>query len=194
VSEILVRQFHLERATINTDEDGHTMIIRAVPWDVEVPIGPNAVESFDRSAFDAQMPAAHRVPIMLGHPSSHAGRGLNDFLIGRFRSMEAGTDGLMVEARVARTQAGEEALQLYHDGVLDEASIGFKDMGTRESRRGVTRVFHRMKAHLDHLALVPSGAYGEVGAKVLAVREVTQDTGPRLADLERWARERAPRS
>lgn len=191
MSEILVRQFHLERATISSDDDGHTMTMRAVPWDVEAPIGPNAVELFDRSAFNAQVPAAHRIPLTLGHPKD--GMRVNDYLIGRFRSMEAGDDGLMVEARVARTQAGEEALQLYADGALDEVSVGFRDLGTRESRRGVVRVYRRMKAHLDHLALVPSGAYGEVGAKVLAVREAA-DGAPRLADLREWADRVAPRS
>lgn len=187
MSEILVRQFHLERADVATDGDGHTLVMRAVPWDQEATIGPNTVELFDRGAFNAQVPAAHRVPFTLGHPKE--GMKLNDYLIGRFLSMTPDDDGLNVEARVARTTAGEEALQLYADGVLDEVSIGFRDLGTKETRRGVTRVLRRMKAHLDHLALVPSGAYGQVGAKVLAMRDTT---GPTLADLQEWAGRVAP--
>lgn len=186
MSDIIVRQFHLERVGIENTGDGRTLTIRAVPWDVEVPVGPNEVESFDPAAFDHQAPAAFRVKLTLGHPKE--GQRINDYLVGGLRSMASGPDGLMVEARLAKTPAADDALALYEAEALDEVSVGFVDLGTKVTRRGNTKVLRRVKANLDHLALVPAGAYGKVGAKVLAVREEPEVTGPRLADLEAWAK------
>lgn len=177
--EILTRSFALVRAA--TGDDGRTLSIRAVPWDTEIQIAPGEWESFDRHAFDPQLPAASRLTLTLGHP--RPGDLITDSLIGRLASMEARDDGLHVQARVATTNAANEALTLVNDGVLDQVSIGFVDLKpTKLQRQGGGALWRRLAARLDHLALVAAGAYGE-GAKVLAVREEQEPTGPRLDDL-----------
>lgn len=175
--ELHTRSFALVRNAAAGD-DGRTLSIRAVPWDTEIQIGPAEFESFDRGAFDAQLRAAGRLKLTLGHPKP--GDRLTDSLIGNLTAMEARADGLHVQARVASSSAATEALALVNDGVLDQVSIGFIDLRSKREPRPGGTLFRRMAARLDHLALVGEGAYGE-GAKVLAIRE--EPTGPTLADL-----------
>lgn len=177
--EVLTRSYALVRAA--TADDGRTLAIQAVPWDTEIQIGPGEWESFDRAAFDPQLPAASRLTLTLGHP--RPGDLLTDSLIGRLASMEAGPEGLLVQARVASTGVANEALTLVNDGILDQVSIGFIDLKpTKQQRQGGGTLWRRVAARLDHVALVAAGAYGD-GAKVLAVRQEEERTGPTLADL-----------
>lgn len=174
--EVHHRSFALTRDA--TSEDGRTLSIRAVPWETEAEIGRDTVELFDPHAFDAQLRAAGRLKLTLGHPLP--GQLLTDSLIGSLTSMESRADGLHVQARVASSTAATEALALINDGVLDEVSIGFIDLRTARSKRDNVTVLRRMAARLHHLAVVGAGAYGD-GARILAVRE--EPTGPSLADL-----------
>jgi HK97 family phage prohead protease len=182
MNEILIRSYALERA-VTSEGDGRTLSIRAVPWDTEAVIGPDTVEVFDPGAFDKQIRAARHIKLTLGHP--RPGDLLTNSLIGSVSALESRKDGLHVQARMASSSTATEALALVNDGVLDQVSIGFVNHGTevRKLDNGGT-VLRRMVAHLDHLALVDAGAYGE-GAKVLAVRE--EPTGPTLADLRALA-------
>jgi HK97 family phage prohead protease len=180
MNELHVRSFALVRNAA-TSEDGRTLSIRAVPWDTEIPLGADQWESFDPHAFDAQLRAANRVKLTLGHP--RPGDRLTDSLIGSLQAMSAGPDGLDVEARVASSSAANEALALVNDGVLDQVSIGFFDLRTDRQKRAAGGTLHRrVAARLDHLALVGEGAYGEA-AKVLAVRAAEDANVLRLADL-----------
>lgn len=171
MSEIHVRSYTLTRDA--TSEDGRSLSIRAVPWDTEVVIGRDTVESFDSHAFDAQLRAAGRLKLTLGHPVP--GARLTDSLIGSLTAMESRPDGLHVQARVASSTAATEALALINDGVLDQVSVGFIDIRTARSKRDNVTVLRRMAARLDHLALVGEGAYGD-GAKILAVRDASPNS------------------
>jgi HK97 family phage prohead protease len=177
MSEISIRSYTLERDA--SSDDGRTLSIRAVPWDTETELGPGVWESFDAHAFDAQLRAAFRLKLTLGHP--RAGDRLTDSLIGNLTQLESRDDGLHVQARVASSVTAGEALALINDGVLDQVSIGFMDLATNRLKRedgGV--MLRRTRAHLVHVALVGEGAYGD-SAKVLTVREVA--SRPRLEDL-----------
>lgn len=182
MSEILIRSYALERAKVDdADGDGRTLEMQAVPWEVEASIGPDTVEVFDPGAFDAQLRAANRLKLTLGHPRS--GDLITNSLIGSLQAMESRDAGLWVRARVASSSTAGEALALVNDGVLDEVSVGFIDLRTERSTRDGVKVLRRMSARLDHLALVPSGNFGE-HAKVLAVRD---DSGPSIDDLRALA-------
>jgi uncharacterized protein len=171
VADVLIRSYSLDGAQVDDTGDGRTLLVRAVPWNTEARIGPNELEVFDPAAFNAQMRAAFRLPLTLGHPRN--GQLITDTLIGRLESMVSAPEGLMVRARVSTTQAANDALTLLNDEIIDQVSVGFVDQKTERSRRGGMTVLRRMSARLDHLALVPTGAYGE-GAKVLAIREEPQ--------------------
>lgn len=183
MSEVQFRSFSLERASL--DDDGRTIEMQAIPWDTEAAIGPDVVESFDRHSFDAQLRAANRVPLTLGHPKP--GMKITDTHIGRLTDMEARKSGLWVRARAATSTTARETMTLVNDGVLEEVSVGFIDMRTeRENRDDGTRHMRRMAARLDHLAIVPAGNFGEK-AKILAVREAAPRTT--LAELRALATE-----
>lgn len=178
---VLIRSFVLERA--ETEGDGRSLLIRAVPYDYEAQVASDVWENFAPGAFDHQLPAMHRVKLTLGHPK--VGQLLTDSLIGLL-SNATGSDqtGLQLHARMATTTTAGEALALVNDGVLDEVSIGFRALATERSKRAAGgTLLRRTKAQLDHVALVPAGAYGD-GAKVLSVRD---NDGPTLADLRALA-------
>lgn len=183
MSEILIRSYTLDRAAMAEDGDGRTLAIRAVPWDTETRLSATEWESFDPHAFDAQIRAANRVPLTLGHPNS-SNRSVNSpevdlraILIGGLTAMESRADGLHVTARAASTAVANDALTLYHDGVLNQVSVGFipEPRGTdRQERPGGGVLLRRRAARLDHLALVVRGAYG-ADAAILAARAEDDD-------------------
>lgn len=141
--------------------DGRTVIGRAVPYNVNQVINRSLTERFEPGAFASQLVAGHRVPFTRGHMS------MGGTLIGKTLKLEERSDGLYGEWRVSNTPAGEETLELLRDGVLDQLSIGFREMpgGTRNA--GGVAV--RTRAHLIEVSVVMNGAYGE-NAAVDAVR------------------------
>lgn len=92
------------------------------------------------------------------------------FPIGRAISLRESTAGLVAEFRVAQTQAGDEALALLRDGVVDGLSIGFRTIRDQWSANRDRR--HLLEARLEEISLVTFPAYES--ARVLAVREATQ--------------------
>ena len=97
------------------------------------------------------------------------------------------TEGLVAELRIAKTALGDETLALADDHSL-EGSVGFAVMPGGErwlegrSRRRLERLF------LEHIAMVPEGAYD---AQVIDVRGAVQvDIGaaatPNLDEVLAW--------
>jgi phage head maturation protease len=87
------------------------------------------------------------------------------------------TEGLVVEVRVARTPLGDETLALADDQAL-EPSVGFAVIPGGETwleQRSLRRID---RAFLDHIAMVPEGAYYPEGqVPVLAVRQANPPVG-----------------
>lgn len=184
---LLIRAFALERA--EPTGDGRTLIMRAVPYEYEIEsaqgLRPGEREVFTRGAFDAQVRTASapgRVKLTLAHP--RPGDVLTNSLVGVLTRMEDRTDGLYVEGRMATSSVANDALALVNDGVLDQVSVGFVPLATKREQGDGFTVLRRVRAHMDHLALLPAGAYGDQ-AKVLAVREEPDEEPdtPTLADL-----------
>jgi HK97 family phage prohead protease len=178
MTDILVRHFALERAEVGGD-DGRTLEIKAVPYGHEVLLESGELETFAPGAFQRQLSAMHRVKLTLQHPSRSPGQPLTNILVGGIKEGWETPDGLYVRARMGTSTVANDALALVNDGILDEVSVGFADLGTKRGRRNGRTTLLRQRGHMDHLALVPAGAYGQA-AKVLAVRD---DNGPDLAYL-----------
>jgi phage head maturation protease len=140
--------------------DARTIRLRIVPWGVvaQTPQGP---EAFARGAFDGVDPS--RVTIEAG---AHGGP-----LVGRGLTLDQADDAAYLDARIARTSAGDELLELARDGVLRDVSVVFAPVpgGSRRRRDGATE---RTRVDLRRVAVLERGAYR--GAEVLAVR--TEDT------------------
>lgn len=144
--------------------DGRTVFGVTVPFDTPTRIDDALVESFDRAAFNHQMPAIFRVPLYHGH-RVHGGTH-----VGHLTMARADPSGLYVEGRASKTQGGDEFLEMVHDGSLPHFSVGFNVSPTgSQMRSGVT---HRTRADLTEVAGVPIGAYGDHAA-IAGVRALT---------------------
>ena len=155
----------------------------AMPYDSDalaVVRGRSVIESCAPGAFDGCERRANRVKANRDHDPLRT--------VGRAVALHPSrTEGLVTELRIAQTPLGDETLALADDLSL-EASVGFAVMAGGEtwleqrSRRRLTRCF------LDHIALVPEGAYD---GRVLNVRSAPTEAEPRVAtpnldDVLRW--------
>ena len=90
--------------------------------------------------------------------------------VGKTIDLTETPQALTVRARVSDTVAGNDALTLIHDGVLDGLSVGFYMLGETWSPDRTVRTVTR--AELRELSLVNFPAYDN--ARVLAVRQATE--------------------
>jgi Escherichia/Staphylococcus phage prohead protease len=150
---------------LRDDGDGRTLHGALLPWGVEARVvdrGRMVTETFERGALAATDPA--RVPLTATHP-----RDAGTLPIGRTLAIEDRADAAWGEWLVSDTMIGNEVLALARDQVPLGLSIGFEEVpgGSRWSadRQRVTRV----RAALDHIAVVRVPAYAGAGA--VGVRE-----------------------
>jgi uncharacterized protein len=135
-----------------------------LPWNVEARVldrGRLVVETFARGALAGTDPA--RIVLTARHPRDNQELG-----IGRLVELEERDDAAWMAARVSKTAAGDEVLELARDGVPLGLSIGFREVVGGSSWSPDRRRVVRTKAELDHLAVVRTPAY--VGAGVVGVR------------------------
>lgn len=154
----------------------------AMPYDVDAAVvvhGRAVKESCAPSAFDGVERRANRVKVNRDHDYQRT--------IGRAVALHPSrVEGLVTELRIAKTPLGDETLALADDHSL-EASVGFAVLPGGErwlegrSRRRLERVY------LDHIAMVPEGAYD---AQVLDVRgapvSVERVSTPNLDEVLAW--------
>jgi uncharacterized protein len=147
------------------DGDQRVLFGPMLPWQTPARVldrGRLVVEEFARGALAGTDPG--RIVLTARHPRDAA-----ELPIGRLVELDERDDAAWMAARVSKTAAGDEVLELARDGVPLGLSIGFREVdgGSRWSpdRRRVVRT----RAELDHLAIVRTPAY--VGAGVVGVRE-----------------------
>jgi HK97 family phage prohead protease len=139
-----------------------TIELIVMPYETEALVGYGermVTEIISRGAFDGIERRANRVRVNRDHDEKRT--------VGRALKFHAsGADGLVAELKIARTELGDETLQLAEEDCLD-ASAGFLPMPGGEVWQTRSRV-RVNKAWLGHIAMVPEPAYE--GARVLAVR------------------------
>lgn len=145
---------------VRSDGDGRTIAGIAVPYGQPMRIDATLVEQFAPGAFRHQIRAAHRIPYFRDH-SLHGGK-----LIGKVSMLRDDAAGLYFEARISRTPAGDETLELARDRALPQVSIGFREVHNRRLPDGTVE---RTRADLREIASVLEGAYGD-HAQVESVR------------------------
>ena len=87
------------------------------------------------------------------------------------------SDGLWTEWQIARTPAGDAALNEITEGMLDSFSIGFRALKSRRGEDGAREI---VEAEVHEVSILPLAAYQ--GARVLEVRAPA--LGP--ADILAW--------
>ena len=179
---ILTREFE-SSLVLRDGGDGRTLHGPLLPWGVTARVvdrGRLVDEVFERGALAGTDPA--KVPLTATHP-----RDAGTLPIGVTVELEDRADAAWGAWRVSKTALGDEVLELARDGVPLGLSIGFAEVagGSRWSpdRRRVIRV----RAALDHVAIVRVPAY--VGAGVVGVRH-EGGARPTLAPLLTLARRR----
>lgn len=145
------------------DADAGTILMRAVPYDVETQLAPELWESFAPEAFARATAAPSRCKLW----NEHGGP-----LIGHALDVEDRPDGVWIRSKFSNTLAGQEARELAVDGTLDQVSITFKPMAEwmKAHRRSDGIHVRHARAALLGVALVAHGAYGE-HASVASVRD-----------------------
>ena len=159
----------------------------AVPYDQEAIVevhGRMVRESHAPGAYDGVERRANRVKVNRDHDYQRT--------VGRATALHPSRQvGLVTELRIARTDLGDETLALAEDHDL-EPSVGFAVMPGGEEwldRRQHRRV---TKAFLDHIAMVPEGAYGMPdllsvrSAPIAAPDPVQRPITPHLDEARRW--------
>lgn len=122
-------------------------------------------EQFAPGAFaDSIAKRGSRVPLLLHHDD-------RQLPVGKTVELSDTPGALRVVARVSDTAAGNDALTLIHDGVLDGLSVGFYSLGERWNSERTERTITR--AELRELSIVNFPAYDN--ARVLAVRAAQGD-------------------
>jgi Escherichia/Staphylococcus phage prohead protease len=153
-------------------EDGRTITGLAAPYGTPVEIheaGRSYTESLVRGAFADDTTSPNTIPLMARHPKS------DDTLpIGVTLTLREENDGLHGDWKVSKTELGDEVLELVRDGAISGLSIGFIPNQDRWStdKRNVQRV----RAHLDHVAIVRVPAYPT--ARIMGVRAAQASTAP----------------
>ncbi len=165
---------HREATVEHIDPEQGTILMRAVPYDVETQLGPRLFEAFAPAAFARAGSAPSRVKLWHEHGGP---------LIGHALDVEDRPDGAWIRAKISNTLAGQEARELALDGTLDQVSITFRampDWFKAERRTDGIHVRHA-RAGLLGVALVAHGAYGEHAA-VASVRDAEEATAQRARE------------
>jgi HK97 family phage prohead protease len=137
--------------------DGRTIRIRLVKWGEIAETTPEGIrETFARGAFADVDPTRVTIEAQ-GHKRDIAGKG--------FR-IEETEDGAYLDARINRTTAGNDLLELINDRTLGAASVVFRPISQMPQAGGVIA---RTKVDLARVAILDRGAYPS--AAVIAVRE-----------------------
>lgn len=158
--------------TAQFTHEGRTLEGLALSWDVPVSVSDDGqrtyLEEYDRSCCDQTLSGRPTRPLGIMHPWSPGARtspiplGAVDF--------KRSAEGLVFSAKVSRTVAGDEALELVRDGALGDVSISARPIrqSQRPSPRGM--VVRRLEIALRELSLAPNGMGARPEAKVLVMR------------------------
>lgn len=141
-----------------------------IPYGINKRIDESLTERFERGAFNHQLRAAHRIPLMHLHRNSPG-----SLQLGKVSELRDDAAGLYGELKVVESRDGDHYLALVREDALREWSIGFYP----DASRFDGRITVRTKATLFEVALVPEGAYGElatVGEVRAAIPKLTRDT------------------
>lgn len=178
MTDFLSRAFTGDLA-IRADSTGRTICGIVVPFERVARVsdgGPAYDEAFQRGAFTKTIAErGDRVKLLMQHNAHEP--------IGRAITLREDAAGLYGEFAVSRVAAGDEALELVRDGVIDSFSVGFRPI-KHTRREGVT---WRTEVGLRESSLVTFPAYED--ARLAGIRAAFDalPESEREAFLAMWA-------
>lgn len=117
----------------------------AVPYGVAATVSDGTAVTFEQGS----LPVEGKAPrLYMNHDSNQA--------IGIVTERVDSAEGMMFTAKISKTAAGDEALQLALDGVLDSVSVGVNPTKTRANEDGSITV---LAADWIELSMVPVPAF-----------------------------------
>lgn len=156
----------IERAA-DPGGDGRTVRIRMVRWETPSPTPEGYREAFAKGAFAGTDPSKVTIESM-----RHGGP-----LVGRGTEIDEADDAGYLTARIAKTPAGDELLTLIDEGVVNQASVAYRETEGGTRRQGDVLV--RQKVDLWRVAVVERGVHE--GAGVVSVRS---SEGPKVEMIQ----------
>jgi len=161
---LVPQDLNLDAAPAGEKMPRRTLAGVAVQYEVEAVVSDGQKVKFANGA----LPLEGKKPKMyLYHDSSMP--------IGIVESREQVGDTVLFEARISETRAGDEALQLAKDGVLDSVSVGILPVEYSFDEAGTMII---TKADWQELSLLPYGAFE--AAKVERVAASIHQTKPKV--------------
>lgn len=154
--------------------DGRTITGIAVPYGLPMRIDSSLIEQFRMGSAGKLVNAPHRMRFSRDHLD------LGGDLIGR--AVELRDDdpaGLWGAWRVSKTPKGDDTLELFKDGAIDELSVAFWPREDNELPGGITE---RVRVQYQEVAMVINGAYGR---HAVATGLRSAGAGGALAEPER---------
>ena len=160
---LVPQNLNLDAAPAGEKLPRRTLAGVAVEYGVEAVVSDGQKVKFANGA----LPLDGKKPKMfLYHDSSQP--------IGIVSAREQVGDSVLFEARISETRAGDEALQLAKDGVLDAVSVGIMPIEFSFDEAGTMIV---TKADWQELSLLPFGAFE--AAKVKPSMRVSPKPNPK---------------
>lgn len=162
---------------IRADGEGRTISGIVVPFDTVARVsdgGPSYFEKFQRGAFKRTIDrgATDRVKFLYQHDAKEP--------IGRAVALREDAAGLYGEFRVSAVPAGDKAIELVRDGVIDSFSVGFAPV--KDKKEGDVTI--RTEVALREVSAVTFPAYE--GARITGLREAIDGmTDEERAELAR---------
>jgi HK97 family phage prohead protease len=166
--EIIQRALHIDAVEIEGAE-GRTVHARMLRWDEQSMVsdgGPLYPEVWRRGVFAQSIKRSQTVgrgwPLMYAHDR-------NLMPIGMVSAVHERSDGPWMTAKISRTSAGDDMVELIRDGAVPGVSVG----GTAiKSRHGKDGVVERVEVAIREISMTPFPAL--MGADELVLRHQEQ--------------------
>jgi len=185
MADKITREHTLEVVDIRRSAEGRTLIGRALRYNVPEVVTDDGgrthyLEEWMPGVFARSIAErGDKIPLYALHDTHR-------LPFGAVKSWLDEDNALGFAARVSRTQAGDELLELINDGAMTGVSVGAVPRQDHSSVRGGRSIVQRIEAKLLELSLCPLGQLE--GAEVLAVRaaDLPPAGTPRLDSARAW--------
>ena len=160
----LTAGFAIDLEAAAGDEPTRTISGMAAPYSVSATVSSNERVQFAPGS----LPVDGKAPkLFMYHDASQP--------VGIVTSRTETPNGMMFSAKIAATAAGDEALQLAKEGVLDNVSVGVNVIDSYKAEDGTTII---TSADWMELSLVPIPAFASATIDLVSLSADTPDTIP----------------